>query len=483
MDHLNNRLSTYNTQHPTLIPEIPSPKPRLLIVDDDSNLRTQMKWALAQDYDVVLAEDRPSAVGVVERKKPRVVMLDLGLPPRPQGVEEGFLALSEILQQDALIKVIIATGQTEKEHALKAIGEGACDFLCKPIQMDELRVILKRTFNVYQLEKECLEMQSRLGNGGFEEMLGSSPQMQAVFAKIRKVATTNAPVLIMGKSGTGKELVARAIHRLSIKRNGPFVVINCGAIPESLLESELFGHEKGAFTGAHIQRKGRIEMASGGTLLLDEVGELSPALQVKLLRFLQEQRIERVGGREPITADARILAATNVNLEQAMMEGHFREDLYYRLAVVKIALPTLRERGEDILLLARMLQQRYAAEINKKVTGFSKEAIIALQNYSWPGNIREIENRIRRAVIMAEGPRLTPAHLELKSEYDENQSQGLLGAREALEKEMIEQALARHKGNVARTAAELAVSRPTLYVRMKRLGIEKNRSRKKSFIK
>jgi two-component system NtrC family response regulator len=306
-------------------------------------------------------------------------------------------------------------------------------------------------------------------------MLGSSPQIQAVFATIRKVATTSAPVLIMGDSGTGKELVARAIHRLSIQRNGPFVVINCSAIPENLLESELFGHEKGAFTGAHIQRKGRIELASGGTLLLDEVGELSMALQVKLLRFLQNQEIERVGGREPITADARILAATNVNLKRAMKEGHFREDLYYRLSVVNVVLPPLRERGEDILLLARTLQQRYAAEINKKVTGFSQEAVFELQSYSWPGNIREMENRVKRAVIMAEGPTLSLADLELSSKFAEPEGQGLLEARDTLEKEMIIQALSKHRGNRTRAAAELSISRPTLYERMQKLGMQRKR--------
>ena len=464
---LNNKPSTPNT-----LPH--SDKPKLLIIDDDANLCAQMKWALAQDYDVYLAEDRLSAVELVKREKPRVVMLDLGLPPRPQEVEEGFLAMSEILQHDALTKVIIITDQTEKEHALKAIGQGACDFQCKPVRIHELKVILKRTFQICQLEREHRELQqSRLSDGYFEEMLGSSPQIQAVFTTIRKVATTSAPVLIMGNSGTGKELVARAIHRLSIQRNGPFVVINCSAIPENLLESELFGHEKGAFTGAHIQRKGRIELASGGTLLLDEVGELSLALQVKLLRFLEDQEIERVGGREHITADARILAATNVNLERAMKGGRFREDLYYRLSVVNIVVPPLRERGEDILLLAHTLQQRCAAEVNKKVTGFSQEAIVAMQTYSWPGNIREMENRVRRAVIMAEGSILTPEDLELNSKYSKPEGQGLFEAREALEKEMIKQALTKHRGNRTRAAAELSISRPTLYELMEKREIQR----------
>jgi two-component system NtrC family response regulator len=272
-------------------------RPKLLIVEDDDSIRTQMKWALAQDYEVFLAEDRMGALEIIKNERPRVVTLDLGLPPHPGGVEEGFLALAEMFEQGGLIKVIVITGQGEKDHALKAIGQGAYDFFCKPIQIDDLKVVLKRAFYVSQLETDYRKLQERLAGESFEEMLGTNPRMQEVFSAIRKVGTTDAPVLIMGESGTGKELVARAIHRLSSRRDGPFVVINCSAIPETLLESELFGHEKGSFTGAHVQRKGRFEMAQGGTLFLDEIGEISLPLQVKLLRFLQEQRIERVGGR------------------------------------------------------------------------------------------------------------------------------------------------------------------------------------------
>jgi two-component system NtrC family response regulator len=453
--------------------EHPSSKPKLLIVEDDSSIATQMKWALAQDYEVLLAEDRNSALEIVKTQNPAVVTLDLGLPPRPGEVEEGFLALGEILAQDNVIKVIVITGQGEKGHALKAIGEGAYDFFCKPIQIDELKVVLRRVFYVSRLEHEHRELQKRMSPDSFEGMLGTSPKMQEIFSEIRKVATTDIPVLVLGESGTGKELVAHAIHQRSSKKDGPFVVINCSAIPESLLESELFGHEKGAFTGAHIQRKGRFETAQRGTLFLDEIGELSLALQVKLLRFLQEQKIERIGGREEIFVDARVLAATNKDLKQSVQEGRFREDLYYRLGVVTISLPLLREREGDILLLARTLLQRYAHENKRKITGFSPQAIKAIETYHWPGNIRELENRIKRAVIMAEGSKLTPQDLELGSPYAKYKGHALKEARESLENDLIQRALSRNKGNVTKAASELGVSRPTLYELMEKLGMKK----------
>ena len=449
--------------------------PKLLIVEDDEDLRTQMKWALVQDYEVFLAEDRPNALEILRSERPAVVTLDLGLPPHPEGVEEGFLALADMLEQDSLTKVIIITGQGEKDNALKAIGQGAYDFFCKPIQIEELKVVLNRAFHLSQLEREHRELQQRLREEGFEGMLGASTQVQEMFSSIRKVATTDVSVLIVGESGTGKELVARAIHRQSSRKEFPFVVINCGAIPETLLESELFGHEKGAFTDAHIQRKGRFETAQGGTLFLDEIGELSLALQVKLLRFLQEQKIERIGGREEILVDARVLAATNKDLTQAIKEGKFREDLYYRLGVVTIHLPPLREREEDILVLATALLQRYADENKKKITGFTKQAIRAIETYNWPGNIRELENRIKRAVIMAEGSKITPEDLELVSPYKKYEGQGLREAREALERDFIQRALARNKGSITKAAAELGLSRPTLYELMEKLGIGKEK--------
>jgi len=472
MDELNAQPLTPNSLHFTPDTQPPSPKPRILIVDDDEGIRTQMRWLLTGNYDVFMAEDRRSALEILVRERPWVVMLDLGLEPHPQGVEEGMLAMGEMVQQNAFVKVIIITGQNEKEHALKAIASGAYDYLCKPIETDELKVILKRAVHVYGLEQEHRQMQHGSNDELFEGMLGSSPQMQAVFQMIRKVATTDAPVLIVGESGTGKELTARAIHRQSTRRDSPFVVINCSAIPETLLESELFGHEKGAFTGAHIQRKGRIELARGGTLLLDEIGELSPVLQVKLLRFLENNQIERVGGREQIAVNARVLAATNIDLKQAINEGRFREDLFYRLSVVNIMLTPLRERRDDIILQAEAMQQRYAAENKKKIVGFSPQALKALETHSWPGNTRELENRIRRAVIMTTGTRLTPVDLELTSPIQYG-GRRLRAARESVEKELIQQVLARYKGNIAKTAKDLGLSRPSLYDRMQKLGIQR----------
>ncbi len=448
-------------------------KSSLLIIEDDEEIQGQMKWAFARDYEVCVASDRERALRAIRRDLPAVATLDLGLPPHPRDAAEGFRTLNEILQEAPHTKVIVITGQDGKEHALQAIAQGAYDFLRKPVELDELSVIVSRAFHVHRLEHEHRLLQERLAGDSFEDMVGDSPQMQEIFTTIRKVATAEVPVLVVGESGTGKELVARAIHRQSLRRNGQFVAINCGAIPENLLESELFGHEKGAFTGAHTQRKGRVELAQEGSLFLDEVGELPLMLQVKLLRFLQEHQIERVGGRETIPVDTRVIAATNANLNQAMTEGRFREDLFYRLGVVVIALPPLRERGEDILLLARALLQRYASESARQIKGFTRQAITALQNHGWPGNVRELENRIKRAVIMAQGARLTPADLDLASLYTEYERRGLREAREAMEKELIRRALTRNNGNMTRTAQELGVSRPTLHELVSKYAIER----------
>ena len=459
---------------PDLLYTVPStPRPKLLIVDDEEDIRTQMKWALAQDYQVLLAEDRRSALELLGREQPTVVTLDLGLPPRPADVEEGFATLEEMLSTDPFSKVIIITGRGEREHALKGVGAGAYDFLYKPVQIDELKVVLKRAFYVSSLERENHLLQKQIGAEGFQGMLGASPQMQEVFSIVRKVATTEAPVLILGESGTGKELVAQAIHRLSARKEEAFIVINCGAIPETRLESELFGHGKGAFTGAHIQRKGRIEAAQGGTLFLDEIGELSLGLQVKLLRYLQEQVIERIGGREEIRVDARVITATNRDLKQAMKTGVFREDLYFRLAVVSISMPLLRDREGDLFMLAKAFLNRYAEDSKRKITGFNNQAIRAIESYSWPGNVRELENRIKRAVIMAEGTKITPGDLELGAHHTRDEYMNLKEAREALEKEMILKALAKNKDNVTRAAETLGISRPTLYELMEKLGIER----------
>ena len=446
-------------------------KGKLLIVDDDEDLRTQMKWALAGDYDVLLAEDRETAMAMMASKRPPVVTLDLGLPPRPAGVEEGFAILDGIVNDYGQTKVIIITGRGEKEHALRAVDNGAYDFFYKPIDLDELKVVLRRAFHVARLEREQQALTKKLSGYTFEGMLGTSQQMQEVFSVIRKVATTDAPVLVMGESGTGKELVAAAIHRLSVRQANPFIVINCGAIPENLLESELFGHEKGAFTGAHIQRKGRFEMADGGTLFLDEIGELPMTLQVKLLRFLQERMVERVGGREQIEVDTRVIAATNRDLKEEMQKGNFREDLYYRLGVIFISIPPLRERSGDALLMARAFMERYAEENKKKIKGFTPEAIDAIDQYAWPGNVRELENRIKRAVIMSEGRKLTPADLEMTAPLARFEAMTLKDARESLERELIIKALIRNSDNLTRVATELGISRPTLYDLMDKYGI------------
>jgi two-component system, NtrC family, response regulator len=450
-------------------------KPGLLMVDDDEAIRTQMKWALSQEYEVNFAEDRRGALEAFEASAPTVTLLDLGLPPRPNECDEGLAVLSDILSLDNTAKVIIISGQSEKRNAIEAVGAGAYDFLCKPVDMEELRLLLRRCIQVVELEKEYRELQQAQRPDVFEDMLGTSPQMQAVFAFIRKVAGTDAPVLLLGESGTGKEMAAAAIHRRSARKDGPFVAINCNAIPENLLESELFGHEKGAFTGAHIQRKGMMETASGGTLFLDEIGELPSAIQVKLLRFLQEQRLQRVGGRQEIQIDTRLVAATNADLKQLIDAGKFREDLYFRLAVVTIRLLPLRERGEDIGFLAREFLQRYAAQSGRNKLVFAPDALRAMTRYLWPGNVRELQNRVKRGVIMASGSRVTAKDLELEHGRDvaSLSAPTLKQARENVEREMIMQALKRNAGRITAAAAELGISRPTFYELMEKLGITK----------
>jgi two-component system NtrC family response regulator len=447
-------------------------KPKLLIVDDDEEIRTQMKWGLAQEHDIVLAEDRATAVDAFQAHHPMVVLLDLGLPPRPGDPDEGLATLSDILSLERLAKVIVITGQAEKSVALRAIGSGAYDFLCKPAEMEELKLVVRRALHIASLEIEFRQMQQMLSGNAFEGMMGNSAAIRTVFDAIRKVATTDAPVLLLGESGTGKEMAARAIHQCSGRKNGPFIAINCSAIPETLLESELFGHEKGAFTGAHTQRKGKFEMANGGTLFLDEIGEIPLPLQVKLLRFLAEQCVERVGGRQPIEIDARVITATNADLRKGMAAGTFREDLFYRLSVVVLTLPPLRDREEDIRLLAQYFLQRFAAESNKTGLAMDQDALRALDRHPWPGNVRELENCVRRAVIMAEGKRLTVKDLELVP------SKGgiltnLKDARENLEREMINAALRKYGGKIAPAAVDLGVSRPTLYDLMQKYGIAK----------
>lgn len=448
-------------------------KTKLLIVEDDEDIRTQMKWALGSDYEVVTAGDRAGALAAFTADHPTVTLLDLGLPPRPNEPDEGLAVLSELLALDPLAKVIVVSGQAEKQNALRAVGAGAYDFLCKPVEMDELTLVLRRCVYLAELEQEYRALQAGARVEVFEEMLGASPPMQAVFDLIRKLAPTNAPALILGESGTGKEMVAKAIHRRSAQSGGPFVAINCNAIPENLLESELFGYEKGAFTGAQTQRKGHIETAAGGTLFLDEIGELPAPVQVKLLRFLQEKSFQRVGGRQEIPSDARVIAATNKNLQEYIASGKFREDLYFRLAVVVIKVPALRERGDDILLVAKAFLQGYRGEHAKPGLSFAPGAIRALSLHRWPGNVRELQNRVRRAVIMAEGKRVTAADLELNDASNTVPQQTLKEAREGLEREMVLDALRRHRGKITSAAVELGISRPTFYELMEKLGVDR----------
>ena len=448
-------------------------KQKLLIVDDDDAIRTQMKWALRNDYEIALSEDRISALSTFRTERPAVTLLDLGLPPCPNDPDEGLATLVAILSADPQAKVIIISGQGDKKNALEAVGAGAYDFVCKPVDVDELTLILRRCMHVVELEREYLEMQQAGRADVFEDMLGTSPQMQGVFSFIRKVATTTAPVLLLGESGTGKEMAALAIHRRSHRSNGPFIPITCSAIPENLLESELFGHEKGSFTGAHMQRKGLIESATGGTLFLDEIGDLPPAIQVKLLRFLQEQTFQRVGGRQELQADARVIAATNADIKNAIAAGKFREDLYFRLAVVVIKLPPLRERGDDIILVAKEFLQRSAVQCDRPKLAFGPDAIRAMSSHAWPGNVRELQNRIKRAVIMADGKRITAQDLELTGSGERIAPATLKEARELAERETVTHALKRHSGRITAAAADLGISRPTLYELMEKLGLDR----------
>jgi two-component system NtrC family response regulator len=448
-------------------------KPGLLIVDDDEEIRTQMKWALAEDYEIMLAGTRAAALEAFKANRPLVTLLDLGLPPHPNEPVEGFSALSGILSLDRMAKVIVVTGQGEKENALQAVGAGAYDFLCKPVDLDGLKLLLRRAFYLADLEREYRELQQGQTVETFEGMVGSSPQMRALFSAVRKVGPSTAPVLLLGESGTGKEMAALAIHRRSPRGSGPFIPVNCNAIPENLIESELFGHEKGSFTGADSQRKGLVESAQGGTLFLDEIGELPSPIQVKLLRFLQDRRFQRVGGRQEIQSDARVVAATNADLKAAVKSDSFREDLYFRIAVVTVSLPPLRDRGEDIALIAREFLERYSVQNGRTGLSFAPDTLRAINRYSWPGNVRELQNRVQRAVIMAEGRRIRIEDMELGQLADDVPPVTLKEAREDLEREMVQHALKRNAGKISCAASELGISRPTFYELMEKLGIAK----------
>jgi two-component system NtrC family response regulator len=412
---------------------------------------------------VYTASTRQEAIAVVEKDSIPVAIVDLGLPPDPDGASEGLAILAEILAVAPATKVIIATGNETREHALRAIALGAYDFYQKPINIDVLQLIVSRAGQMFELEAENRRLLEAALASPIDGIIANSTGILRVLRTIEKIAPTDVAVLLRGESGTGKELLAQAIHKLSARAREPFVPINCAAIPETLLESELFGHEKGAFTGAVKQTIGRIESADGGTLFLDEIGDVPLPMQVKLLRFLQNQVVERIGGRQPVQVDVRIVCATNQDLELMMAEGRFREDLYYRLNEVTVGVPPLRERESDAVVLASFFIRRFAAEYGRSVRGFGTAALAAISEYAWPGNVRELENRVKRAVVMTDGPLLSAADLGLAAYGEKPQSLGLREARARAEREVLQLALAQAGSNLSKAAKLLGISRPTLY--------------------
>ena len=434
----------------------------LLVVEDDAGLQSQLRWSF-EGFDVVVAGDRPSALAQLERFRPAVVTLDLGLPPDPGGVSEGFAALEAILRVAPDTKVIVVTGHNDRSNAVRAIGLGAYDFFEKPVDPGLLAIAVERAARVAFLEEENRRLSQRRSDSPLEGLIASSPEMLKVCRTVEKLAPTDVSTLFIGESGTGKEILVRALHRLSDRRDRRLVAINCAAIPETLLESELFGFEKGAFTGAVKTTPGKIETANGGILFLDEVGDLPLGLQAKLLRFLQERVIERIGGRQEIAVDVRVVCATHRDLRDMIARGEFREDLYYRINEATVQVPPLRERQGDALVLARALLQRFAAELKRPVKGFGEPAIQAIERYPWPGNVRELENRVKRAVIMADGPMVSADDLELAHVESAPEPFDLRVVREAAETRAILRALGYADGNVSRAADLLGVTRPTLY--------------------
>ena len=437
-------------------------KPVLLVVEDDPGLQKQLKWSF-DDLDVVIAGDRESALAALRRHEPPVVTVDLGLPPDADGASEGLAALEQILALAPTTKVIVVSGNQHRDNAVKAVAMGAYDFYQKPFEPEVLRLIVNRAFHLSQLEAENRKLQRTQSGSALAGIITASEAMQKVCRTVEKVAPVDATVLLLGESGTGKEVLARAVHELSPRATKRFVAINCAAIPENLLESELFGYEKGAFTGAAKQTKGKIEYADGGTFFLDEVGDLPMPLQAKLLRFLQERVVERLGGREEIPVDVRVVCATHQDLRRLIEEGRFREDLFYRISEITINIPPLRDRPGDAVLLAHAFLERYSEQFKKAIKGFSPDAVAAIETHRWPGNVREMENCIKRAVIMAEDNRLEAADLELPGSAREAEPLNLRQVREEAERQAVLRALSRVGGNIAKAAELLGVSRPTLY--------------------
>lgn len=447
------------------------PERCLLVVEDDKGLQSQLRWCF-EDYEVVVAEDRESAIAELRRHEPPVILQDLGLPPDAEGVSEGFLTLEQILSLAPATKVIVVTGHGDQQNAVKAVGLGAYDFYQKPVDTDVLQLIVRRAYQIYELEQENQRLLREKNVSPLDGIVVAGDKMLQVCRMIEKVAPTSATTLLLGESGTGKELLARAIHNQSPRARKPFVAINCAAIPETLLESELFGYEKGAFTGAVRQTIGKIETADGGTLFLDEIGDMPLALQAKLLRFLQERIVERVGGREEIPVDVRVVCATNQDLDAGILDGRFRQDLFYRISEITIRIPPLREREGGRLVLASTLLAKAAAQLRRRVTGFSPDARNAIEHYPWPGNVREMENKIRGAVIMAEGKLVTAADLGLGQSVAESQCMNLREVRREAESRAIRKALACADDNVSQAAKALGITRPTLYDLMQKYGIQ-----------
>ena len=443
----------------------------LLIVEDDPALQKQMRWAF-DEYDVIVASDRESAIAQFRRHEPAVVTMDFGLPPDPDGTSEGFKLLEQMVALASDTKIIVLTGQHDRENAVRAIGLGAYDFFGKPFEPELLLLTIDRAFRLHDLQQENHRLSSLKPASPLSGILTIATEMQAVCRTIEKVAGTSATVMLLGDSGTGKEVLARALHNLSPRKDQRFVAINCAAIPENLLESELFGYERGAFTGAVKQTQGKIELANRGTLFLDEIGDLPGSLQAKLLRFLQQRVIERVGGREEIPIDVRVVCATHQDLKSRIVDGRFREDLFYRLAEIVVNIPPLRERKGDATLLAHAFVQRFAAEHNRGTMSLRQDALDAIDAHTWPGNVRELENCIKRAVIMADDNRITAADVGLYVPDAALDSLNLRQVREEAEKRAITRVLGRVDGNVVKAAEILGVSRPTLYDLMHRFGLK-----------
>ena len=440
----------------------------LLIVEDDPGLQKQLKWSFTQ-YEVIIASNRSEAITALRRFTPSVVTLDLGLPPDPTNASEGLATLKEMLALAPATKIVVVTGNDDRANAIKAVALGAYDFYQKPVDPDVLGLIIERAFQLDALERDYQVLQHQKPSSG---IIATSPQMQAVMRMVEKISPTQATVLLIGESGTGKELLAKALHRSSSRADQPFVAVNCAAIPETLLESELFGYEKGAFTGAVAQTKGKIEYAQGGTFFLDEIGDLPFALQAKLLRFIQERVIERLGGRKEIPVDVRIVCATHRHLPDLIEQGNFRGDLYYRLSEIVVDIPPLRERQGDIITIANALLQRYCRENNCKEKHFSHDAAQALESYSWPGNIREMENKIKRAVILSDSNFVAADELELGCGTDKSMPLNLKAVREAAETVAIKRALTYADNNVSEAAKLLGVTRPTLYGLFEKYGLQ-----------